>query len=142
MSLVRWNPTNELANVTKDFDGLLNTFWNSEDSYMTNFNPTVDIEENDDEFVFHAELPGLDKKDVKISLKDNILTLSGEKAQKNKEKKLNFHRIESSYGKFQRCFKLPQNVRQADIKADFSNGILNITVPKAEEAKPKEIEIA
>ncbi len=142
MSLVRWNPERDLTNVTKDFDNFFSSFWNSEDSYLTKFNPTVDIEENDDEFLFHAELPGLDKENVKISLKDNILTISGEKAQKNKDKKLNFHRIESAYGKFQRCFKLPQNVKQEDIKADFKDGILNIAIPKAEEAKPREIKIA
>ncbi len=142
MSLIRWNPERDLAKPSEDFDNFLKGFWNSEDSYLTNFNPSVDIEENDDQFIFHAELPGIDKKNVNISIKDNILTLSGEKQQKNEKKKLNFHRIESSYGKFQRCFKLPENIKQDDVTADFKDGILNITVPKTEKAKPREIKIA
>lgn len=142
MSIVRWNPNRELNTLNKEFDNLLNSFWTGEDSYLTKFNPTVDIEENEEEFTFHAELPGLDKKDVNISVKDNVLTISGEKVQKNKDKKLNFHRIESSYGKFQRCFKLPQNIKQDQIKANFKDGILSINVPIAEEAKPREIVIA
>jgi len=136
------NPKRELNTINNEFDNLLNKLWNSEDSYMTKFNPSVDIEENENTFQFHAELPGLDKKEVSISVKDNILTISGEKVQKNKDKNLNFHRIESAYGKFQRCFKLPQNIKQEEIKADFTNGILNITVPIAEEVKPREIVIA
>lgn len=142
MSIVRWNPNRELNTLNKEFDNLLNSFWTGEDSYLTKFNPTVDIEENEEEFTFHAELPGLDKKDVNISVKDNVLTISGEKVQKNKDKKLNFHRIESAYGKFQRCFKLPQNIKQDQIKANFKDGILSINVPIAEEAKPREIVIA
>jgi len=141
MSLVRWNTRNDLANTTREFDSILNSFWNSEDSYMSKFNPNVDIEENEESFQFHAELPGLGKENVKISLKDNILSISGEKESRKKDDKLNFHRVETTFGKFQRCFKLPQNVKQEDIKADFVNGILNISVPKAEEAKPREIEI-
>ena len=142
MSIVRWNPNRELNTINKEFDNLLSSFWNGEDSYLTKFNPTVDIEENEEEFTFHAELPGLEKKDVNISVKDNVLTISGEKTQKNKDKKLNFHRIESSYGKFQRCFKLPQNIKQDKIKAKFENGILTVNVPIAEEAKQREIIIA
>ncbi len=141
MSLVRWDSKNDLANTAREFDSILNNFWNSEDSYTSKFNPNVDIEENDDAFLFHAELPGLSKDNVKISLKDNILSLSGEKESIKKDEKLNFHRIETSYGKFQRSFKLPQNVKQEEIKADFHNGILNISVPKAEETKAREIEI-
>lgn len=142
MNLVRWNQSNELNTINKEFDNFFNSFWNGEDSYLTKFNPLVDIEKNDEAYTFHAELPGLDKKDVNISVKDNILTLSGEKTGRNKDKKFNFHRVESNYGKFQRCFKLPQNIKQDKIEATFENGILTINVPIAEEAKPKEIIIA
>jgi HSP20 family protein len=142
MSITRWNPQRELSTVSNEFENFLNSIWNSEDSYLTKFNPTVDIEESENGYTFHAELPGLEKKDVNITVKDNILTISGEKARKNEDKKRNFHRIESSYGKFQRCFKLPQNIKQDEIKADFNNGILNISIPLAEEAKPREITIA
>lgn len=141
MSLMKWNPNRNLKTLHDEIDNYFNEFWNGEDSFMSSFTPKVDIEELDDEFQFHAELPGMDKKDVNLSVKENVLTISGEKKDKKEDKKNNFHRIESSYGKFQRSFRLPQNVKQSDIKAEFKNGILDITVPKAEEAKPKEIEI-
>ncbi len=140
MNLLKRNPMNQLRNFGDDLD-TYDDFWNGEDSFISRFTPKVDIEELDDEFEFHVELPGLNKKDVKINVKENVLTISGEKKNKKEDKSDNFHRMESSYGKFQRSFRLPQNVKQNDIKAEFRNGILDIVVPKAEEAKPKEIEI-
>lgn len=141
MSLIRWNPTRYLGNFDNDIDTYIKDFWNGEDSYLTRFTPNVDIQELAEEYQFHAELPGLDKKDVNITVKENMLTISGVKKNKKEDKNDNFHRIESSYGKFQRSFRLSQNVKQNDIKAEFKNGVLDITVPKAEEAKPKEVEI-
>jgi HSP20 family protein len=142
MSLMRWNPARQLKNFDSELDNYFNDFWSGEDSYLTSFTPNVDIEELDDEYQFHAELPGLTKKDVNITVKENMLTISGTKKSKSEEKKESYHRIESAYGKFQRSFRLPQNVKQNDIKAEFKNGVLDIIVPKAEEAKPKEIEIS
>ena len=142
MSLVRWNPRKESGLFNNEVNSMFDNFWNSEDSYLTKFNPSVDIEEHENGYTFHAELPGMEKKDIKISVKENVLSISGEKNKQYQENKKNFHRIESSYGKFQRCFKLPQNIQQNKIKAEFKNGILNISVPVEEEAKPKEIEIA
>ncbi|MBN2280776.1 MAG: Hsp20/alpha crystallin family protein [Candidatus Marinimicrobia bacterium] len=141
MSLIRWNPTRNLRVFNDEIDNYLNDFWNGEDSYLSKFTPNVDIEELDDEFQFHAELPGLEKKDVIITVKENVLTISGEKQSKKEEKNKNYHRIESSFGKFQRSFRLPQNVDQNAIKAEFKNGILDVIIPKTETAKPKEIEI-
>ncbi len=140
MNLLKRNPMNQLRSVGDDLD-YYDDFWNGEDSFISRFTPKVDIEEMDNGFEFHVELPGLDKKDVKINVKENVLTISGEKKNKNEDKSENFHRLESTYGKFQRSFRLPQNVKKNDIKAEFRNGVLDIVVPKAEEAKPKEIEI-
>lgn len=140
MNLLKRNPLNQLRSFGDDLD-YYDDFWSGEDSFISRFTPKVDIEELDDDFEFHVELPGLNKKDVKINVKENVLTISGEKKNKKEDKSDNYHRVESSYGKFQRSFRLPQNVKQNDIKAEFRNGVLDIVVPKAEEAKPKEIEI-
>jgi HSP20 family protein len=103
--------------------------------------PAVDIRETDDEFIFTAELPGLDKKAVNISLEDKILTISGERSLEHKEENQNFHRIERAYGTFSRSFSLPHDVDQEEVTANFDNGLLTIAVPKTEVVKPRQIEI-
>ena len=81
------------------------------------------------------------KDDIKISFENDVLTLSGERKSKDETKEKNFHRIERSYGKFERCFHLPKNIKAKDIKAEYKNGVLTINVPKSEEAKAREIVI-
>jgi HSP20 family protein len=104
--------------------------------------PLVDIEETKDEFMIYAELPGVSKDDVKINLADDTLTLSGEIKEPEKKDDRTFHRIERSYGKFQRSFYLPVQIQGNKVKASFKDGILTITLPKKEEVKPKEISIS
>jgi HSP20 family protein len=108
------------------------------------FTPRVDISETDNAISVHAELPGIDKKDVKITVNDgNILTIAGEKKREEKSENFdkNYMRIERSYGSFARSFTLPDNVAAENINAAFENGVLNITIPKKEPAKPKELEV-
>ena len=104
--------------------------------------PAVDVSETEAELVIRAELPGLSQKNIELNLQDNVLTLKGEKQQEQKEEKENFHRVERSYGSFSRSFTLPVNVNAEAVQATFKNGVLEITMPKAEEAKPQKIEIA
>lgn len=101
----------------------------------------VDVVENNEAYVIKAELPGISKNDVKITLHENVLTIKGEKKQEKEEKDRNFHRVERSYGSFERSFTLPSGVKDDKIEAAYKDGILTITLPKAEEAKPKEIEV-
>jgi len=103
--------------------------------------PAVDVSETDGEFVVRAELPGMSHEDIDINVQDNILTLKGEKKQEQKEEHENFHRLERCYGSFSRSFTLPAGVKTEDIKATFKDGILQVTMPKAEEAKAKKIAI-
>jgi len=103
--------------------------------------PAVDVSETDSELVVRAELPGMSHEDIEINVQDNILTLKGEKKQEKKEEKENFHRLERSYGSFSRSFSLPTGVKPDDIKATFKDGVLQVTMPKAEEAKAKKIAI-
>ena len=103
--------------------------------------PSVDISETDDNFEVRAELPGVAKDDLDVSVKDNLLTLSGEKRQDNTDDTQNYRRVERRYGSFQRRFTLPSEVATDDIKAEYSDGVLTLSIPKAEAAKPTEIPI-
>lgn len=103
--------------------------------------PAVDVLENTDAYVLKAELPGLNKDDVKITLENNVLTIRGEKKNDAEKKEGNFHRIERSYGMFERSFTIPGSIKSNDIDAQYKDGVLTLTMPKAEEAKPKMIDV-
>jgi len=103
--------------------------------------PAVDVRETEEDFVFTAELPGLDKKDVDITIEDKVLTIAGERAFEGKEDNPNYHRIERSYGSFSRSFSLPHEVDQEKVSANFKNGLLTVSIPKTEAIKPRKIEI-
>jgi len=122
------------------FDGFVRGTQDEDTSYSL-WTPVVDIAEHDDDYVVKVELPGINKDDVKITLENNVLTIRGEKKQEKESKKENFHRIERSYGSFQRSFTLPMTVKNDKIDASYKDGILTIALPKAEEAKPKQIEV-
>jgi HSP20 family protein len=152
MSLVRWNPARELATWPSDLFGLqreMNRMFDNvfrfdtrdEDSGFNAWTPAVDIAEHDDEYVVKVELPGVNKEDVKITIESNSLTIRGEKKQEKETKKENFQRVERSYGSFQRSFTLPTTVKSDKIDAVYKDGVLQIALPKAEEAKPKQIEV-
>lgn len=106
-----------------------------------NWLPAVDIRETDEQFVFTAELPGLAKDDVTITIEDKVLTIAGERSFEAKEENDNFHRIERAYGTFSRSFSLPHDVDQEKVAANFKNGLLTVAVPKTEATKPRQIEI-
>jgi HSP20 family protein len=113
----------------------------AEDTGMGMWNPAVDLYEKDDKFVINAELPGVEKKDITIDLKDRILTLSGERSYDNEVKEENYYRRERAYGKFHRAFTLPADVDSDKIKAESKNGVLQVEVPKPESKKPKQVTI-
>ena len=103
--------------------------------------PSVDVSETDDTFEVRAELPGVSKDDLHVSVKDNLLTLSGEKRQDNAADTQNYRRVERRYGSFQRRFTLPAEVNTEDIKAEYTDGVLTLSIPKPEAAKPTEVPI-
>jgi HSP20 family protein len=103
--------------------------------------PSVDISEEPDKLIMAAELPGIDKKDVKISLHENVLTIEGQKSRQAEEQKDKYYRCERSYGKFSRSFTLPTQVVADKIDASYQDGILTVTLPKVEEAQPRQIQI-
>lgn len=105
--------------------------------------PAVDLIENDAAFIASVDLPGLGKKDVDVSLEDNVLTISGERKFENKENEgTKFRRVERSYGTFQRSFTLPPGVDGGKVEAIFKDGVLTLTMPKSEAAKPRKISIS
>lgn len=145
MNLVRWNPWREMTTLQNRMNRLFDEpFFRTDrenDEVMGMWYPVVDMYEEDNSFVIKAELPGMDKKDISVDVKDRILTLKGERNYDNEVKEENYYRRERSYGKFQRTFTLPVDVEPDKIKADFKDGLLKIEVPKPEEHKPKEITI-
>ena len=102
---------------------------------MDQLTPHVEVAETDDAYEVTAELPGLDEKDVEVTLDDNILTLKGEKTQEKEEKKKNYHFTERSYGHFERIIPLPHEVDKSKIKAHFKKGVLSLNLPKTEKTK-------
>lgn len=138
-------PVNNLFNLHNQIGRVFGDLLSSNDRESTEKNsswiPTVDISEMDSGFEIHAELPGVDQKDVQVSVTDNLLTIKAEKNQKQEIENQSYHRVERRYGTFQRSFTLPKHVDTGNIKADYKNGILTLTIPKAEAAKPKKIQI-
>lgn len=110
-------------------------------SFEGTFSPTVDVSETDKEIKISAELPGLDEKDIEVSLSNDVLTISGEKKSEHEDKGENYHRIERSYGSFQRSIALPGEVDADQVDAKFKNGVLQITLPKTAPTHSKRIEV-
>jgi len=136
--LVKWNPVGALLNQ----GSLLNDFFNTDfPLHSRGFDPVIDVKETEKNFLITAELPGLSKDDFKLTVEDNSLTLEGEKKVEKEEKSDNPYRTERSYGAFKRVFRLTDSVDSKKIAADYTNGILSVTVPKTEKAKPKQIEV-
>ena len=112
-----------------------------EPSAMSQWAPSVDVYETENSIVVKAELAGVEKKDVDVSFENNVLTIRGERCMESNVKEENYHRVECNYGTFSRSFSLPTTVDENNVRAEFKNGILTITLPKREQAKRKQISI-
>jgi len=143
-NVTRWNPTTAYLTSREPFFRLFDSVFNSDaqGEETRAWVPPVDIQENGDAYLFHAELPGMSKEDIHITLENSVLRLSGERKFEKDAKKENYHRVERTYGTFTRTFTLPTQVDPEKVQAAFENGILTITVPKAEQAKPRRIAIS
>lgn len=140
MTLVRWSPFRELEEMQRNLSRILDdaSFGATETGQWL---PAVDIRETDDALLVEAELPGIDKKDVNVEVKDGVLTISGERKFEKDVKEENVHRIERSYGRFVRSFSLPTNVDTDKVEATMKDGVLSVRLPKKESAKPKAITV-
>lgn len=144
MPIVRWNPGRNIFSLKSDMDRLFDNFFSDKTSQLQSYSdltPIVDVEETEQEFLISAEIPGINKDDIKITFENNYLTISGEKKSEKDLKEENFHHSERSYGKFSRTLAIPAGVMLDKIEAEYAQGVLNIKIPKAEEAKPKQIEV-
>lgn len=144
MELVPWKPFGELGSFREEMDRLWNRFFSERPlvrDYTEEWTPSVDISETEDKLLIKADLPGLDAKDVNVSISGDLLTIKGEKKREKEEKDEHHHYVERFSGSFQRSFRLPVNVQADKVEAAFDKGVLKVTLPKVEEAKKKEIEI-
>ena len=146
MTLVRWDPFREL----EDMSDRLNRMFSRPALPQTNgkeaivvadWAPSVDVSETDGEYQIKAEIPDVKKEDVKVTLENGVLTIQGERKFEKEEKGKKYHRVERSYGSFVRSFTLPDLVDEANVKAEFKDGVLNLKLPKSEKVKPKAIEV-
>ena len=129
---------NEMGRV---FGDLFGSHEGGADVEKTAWVPSVDISEAETGFEIRVELPGVSENDVNVSVTDNRLTIKGEKHQEAETEDKNYHRVERRYGSFQRSFTLPKHVETADIKAEYTDGVLTVSIPKPEAAKPTEIPV-
>jgi HSP20 family protein len=145
MNIVPWKPFDELTILRKEMDSLWNRFFPEtpfHERYVSHeWLPSIDLKETKDKLVVKAELPGLEAKDVELSLTDDILTIRGEKKAEKEEKDEHHYFVERYAGTFERRVKLPTLVKTDKIDATFDKGVLTVTLPKSDEAKKKEIKI-
>jgi HSP20 family protein len=148
--LTTWSPLRELApfrdfdRMRRDMDRLWGSFFErrpvkfeEDGEYL----PVLDLSETNNELVVKCEVPGMDPKDIDISLSDGMLTIKGEKKQEREENEENYHLVERTYGTFTRSVQLPKGVQHDKVNASYKNGVLNIVLPKSEEARKKEIKV-
>ena len=146
MELVRWNPNRRLQRANERFGSLFDSvfgpgLWADDAQAAAKWYPVVDVYEKEGNYVISAEIPGVDKKDIQIDVKDRVLTLRGERTSETETEEGNYHRKERHYGRFERTFVLPEDVAADKIDASFKDGILHIHIPKPEAVKPKTITV-
>ncbi len=147
MAIVRWlDPFRDLSSIQERmnqiFEDALSRSRGRDEGLRTGmWTPAVDIYENNDSVVVKAELPGVEKDQISVEVKDGILTMRGERKFEKEVKEESYHRIERSYGSFQRSFSLPVSVNQDKVTARFQDGVLEVKLPKKEQAKPKQIQV-
>ncbi|HSU89612.1 MAG TPA: Hsp20/alpha crystallin family protein, partial [Terriglobia bacterium] len=147
--LVRWNrsdPFKELEEIGQRFNRIFGGFpsigeGRREAMTVADWAPSVDITEDTKEYLIKAEIPEVNKNDVRVTVQEGVLTIQGQRRQEKEEKDKRFHRIERSYGTFVRSFSLPEDVAEDNVRAEFKDGMLWVHLPKAEKPKPKSIEV-
>ena len=133
MTLVRWDPFRDMRSLGRVlFD---------ERSFQKTWLPAVDIFENDESLTIRAEIPGMKTEDIKVEVEDGVLTLQGEKTRQDEVNEANSYRVERVYGTFTRRFSLPTAVDATKVAATYKDGVLELVLPKTDEAKPRRIEI-
>jgi len=143
LEITPWRPLRELSNLRREMEDLWGNLAGEREflPMKGEWMPALDVSETKDSLIVKAEIPGMERKDIDISLSGDLLVIKGEKKQKIEEKKESFHRIETRYGAFSRSIRVPVSVDSNKIEASYDKGVLKITLPKKEEIKAKQIEI-
>jgi HSP20 family protein len=143
--LMKWKPFGEVSRLRREMDRLWEDFFGPRGwglrPWEGEWAPVVDVSETGDQIVVKAEIPGIDPKEINITLTGDVLTLKGEKKSEREETKENYHLVERSYGSFSRSLTLPAAVNADKIDAKYEKGVLTVTCPKKEKVKPKAIEV-
>ena len=146
-TVTRWDPLRELDDFQNRFSTLFGRAPVKKDGEkrealtVAEWAPLVDIVEDEQEYVISAEIPGVNKEDIKVGVQDDVLTISGHRKYEKEEKDKKFHRIERAYGSFARSFTLPEDSDGEKVAAEFKDGMLKVHLPKTEKVKPKQIEV-
>lgn len=146
MTLVRWNPWRDVSSIQSRFnhvfdDAFFRPLRAETKAATSHWQPAVDIFDQEDRLVIKAELPGVEKEDITVDLKERVLTLKGSRSFENEVKDENVYRRERAYGTFQRAFSLPANLDAEMINADYKDGVLTIEIPKPVKEQPKQITV-
>ncbi len=146
MQLIKWNPARDLFSLRHNMNGLFDDFFypsrrTAENDGLWNWNPAVDIYEEADNIVVKAEIPGMDRDQITVDVKDRVLTLKGERSEDKEVNEERYFKRERTYGRFERAFTLPADVKTEEIKAEYKDGVLKVLVPKPEVQKPKQITV-
>lgn len=141
MAIVRWDPFRELTALQNEVNRLMGRF-GTEPVERQSWIPSIDVVETKEGIKFQAELAGMRPEDIHLEVEDNVLIISGERRFEHEVEEDKYYRIERRYGSFSRSIALPQGVLSENIEANYENGVLEVLVPKAEEAKPKRIDVA
>jgi HSP20 family protein len=146
MALVRWDPARELDSFQSDMNRLFDSFFGRRgasggNGYGRRWIPAMDLVETEEDLVLRADLPGLDRDDIEIEVKDNTLTVSGERKSEHEEKGEGFYRVERAFGGFSRSLDLPRGIDASTVRASFDKGVLEVRIPKPAERKPTRVEI-
>jgi HSP20 family protein len=140
LNINRWNPAREFEAMSREMDRMVNEAL-APAKRGNFFTPAFDLSETQQEYVVEAELPGVKAEDVKLTLDNGVLTISGEARQERRTEEQSYHRIERSYGSFRRSLSLPRTVKADAISAELKDGVLTVRIPKAEEAQPRQIPV-
>ena len=144
-SIIHWRPSGQLSSLPTEMNQVFERFfgpdWDTEAPAPSAWLPATNVSETEDSFVVVAEIPGLEPKDIDISLTGDMLTVKGEKKQEKEEKNQRWHRSERTYGSFTRAFRLPASVVADKVSADYKNGVVRITLPKTDESRRREVKI-
>jgi HSP20 family protein len=146
MALVRWKnrgeltPFSALRDLESQFGRMFEDMWEGGAAGRM-WTPAIDLSETDDGYILEADVPGMKKDDLELVVVDNLVTIKGERKHQSEARREGYHRFERQYGSFQRTFEIPGGFKADAVNATFENGVLKVTLPKREEAKPKQIEV-